>query len=517
MKNAFLAIAVVSTACLGYWLLSPLFAIITLSFVSLGCMGAIAYASSSASSSLQESEESIAESEFNKTANKMEKQSSRIAIGSASVSFFIDQLSIFFEEQVQSTKEIADRVERLEKSNVNITSLSDDVYRNISESEQHALNSMENLQSVINQQQALEQKIVSTDTLLHELKDNTGAISNIVDTINQLAEQTNMLALNAAIEAARAGEQGRGFAVVADEVRNLAKRTTQATQSIEVVLHDITQKSQESLSAIGQVSESGHKMSEIVDHTSTQLNESMQSVKVAQSTMQTLNSNIEEAGHDNAGISKIASNLFHSIESHTSKLTEVSDKALEVSHDAETIFRVLAKYETRSKHQITMQVAVDAASQIAQLLEQAIDDNKLTQQQVFDTQYKQIDNTNPVKYSTDYDSFSDSNFPDIQEPILVENDFMVYAGAVDVNGYFPTHNLCFSKPLTGNHEQDLATSRTKRIFNDPTGIRCGTNTETFLLQTYKRDTGEIMHDLSAPIIVKGKHWGGFRIGYTASS
>jgi methyl-accepting chemotaxis protein len=91
----------------------------------------------------------------------------------------------------------------------------------------------------------------------------------------------------------------------------------------------------------------------------------------------------------------------------------------------------------------------------------------------------------------------------------------VFAGAVDINGYFPTHNKKFSQPLTGNHEKDLASNRTKRVFSDRTGSRCGKNTEIFLLQTYKRDTGEIMHDLSSPIYVNGKHWGGFRIGYLA--
>ena len=92
---------------------------------------------------------------------------------------------------------------------------------------------------------------------------------------------------------------------------------------------------------------------------------------------------------------------------------------------------------------------------------------------------------------------------------------MIYAGAVDVNGYFPTHNQIYCQQLTGNVEHDMVHSRTKRIFDDPTGRRCGLHTEKFLLQTYKRDTGEVMHDVSAPIFVHGKHWGGFRIGFKA--
>ena len=89
----------------------------------------------------------------------------------------------------------------------------------------------------------------------------------------------------------------------------------------------------------------------------------------------------------------------------------------------------------------------------------------------------------------------------------------MYAIATTAKGYVPTHNNQFSQPLTGNYERDLVGNRTKRLFNDKTGSRCGAHTEKVLVQTYKRDTGEVMHDLSVPIIVKGKHWGGVRIGY----
>ena len=60
---------------------------------------------------------------------------------------------------------------------------------------------------------------------------------------------------------------------------------------------------------------------------------------------------------------------------------------------------------------------------------------------------------------------------------------------------------------------DLVKSRSKRIFNDKTGQRGGQHQEKLLLQTYKRDTGEVLHDLSVPVFVNGRHWGGFRVGY----
>jgi HAMP domain-containing protein len=95
---------------------------------------------------------------------------------------------------------------------------------------------------------------------------------------------------------------------------------------------------------------------------------------------------------------------------------------------------------------------------------------------------------------------------------FLDNEEFVFAVGVDDNGYLPTHNTRFQQPLTGVPEKDLAGNRTKRVFNDPVGLAAAKNTEPGLLQVYRRDTGEVMWDVSSPVLVKGKHWGGFRVG-----
>jgi HAMP domain-containing protein len=154
--------------------------------------------------------------------------------------------------------------------------------------------------------------------------------------------------------------------------------------------------------------------------------------------------------------------------------------------------------------------SVIGAKMIGLIIEEAIDNGVFSIKDAFDTDYEVIGSFDPPKYHTKYDFYLDKAILGLQDEFLLDRS-IVFAIAVDRNGYLPTHNSRFQQPITGKPEKDKIGNRTKRVFNDPVGLKAARNKEKGLLQVYHRDTGEVMWDVSSPIFVKGKHWGGFRV------
>jgi methyl-accepting chemotaxis protein len=108
------------------------------------------------------------------------------------------------------------------------------------------------------------ERVQTSARTVEELGKQSDQIGSIINTIEDIADQTNLLALNAAIEAARAGEQGRGFAVVADEVRALAARTAKATKEIGMMIKAIQHETRSAVTAMDEgVSEVEQGMHEV--------------------------------------------------------------------------------------------------------------------------------------------------------------------------------------------------------------------------------------------------------------
>ncbi|RVT46191.1 methyl-accepting chemotaxis protein [Rheinheimera sediminis] len=145
---------------------------------------------------------------------------------------------------------------------------------------QESVSSAKVMDQTLHAMQQLQQNILYSTRAVQSLSAESEQISQVIEVIRGIADQTNLLALNAAIEAARAGEQGRGFAVVADEVRTLASRTQQSTQAIQQIIGTLLSGVDLSLQSMEKSTEEVQQVVELVNQSGSRLQQINQSAQL---------------------------------------------------------------------------------------------------------------------------------------------------------------------------------------------------------------------------------------------
>ena len=271
--------------------------------------------------------------DFGNTIAEVIEAVSATASASTQISSSTEEMAAGVQEQSSQTTEVAGAVEEMTKTIIETASNSTAAAETAKNSGKVAKDGGAVVLETVEGMNRIAEVVNSAAGTVKELGKSSDQIGEIVQVIDDIADQTNLLALNAAIEAARAGEQGRGFAVVADEVRKLAERTTKATKEIATMIKQIQKDTQGAVESIEAGTVEVEKGKELAGRAGSALNEIIEgSNKVVDMVNQ-----VAAAGEQQ---STTAEQISRNIESINSVAQETAAGVQQIARAAEDLNRL---------------------------------------------------------------------------------------------------------------------------------------------------------------------------------
>ncbi len=251
------------------------------------------------------------------------------------------------------------------------------------QSRQAALEGAKTVGETVRGMAEIKNKVSVSALRVEEMGKRSQQIGAIVETIEDIASQTNLLALNAAIEAARAGEHGKGFAVVADEVRKLAERSSQATKEIAALVKSIQQSVQEAVSAmndgaqevesgVGKAEQAGQSLSEILKTADSVREQAELTAKAAQQ-MDTATNELVNAMDAVSAVVEQNTAATEEMSASANEVTEAVENIASVSEEnSAAIEEVSASAEQMSAQAQEVMASAQTLAQMAQTLQSLV-------------------------------------------------------------------------------------------------------------------------------------------------
>ncbi len=355
----------------------------------------------------------------------------------------------------------------------------------------------------------LDPRTEALNTRLRGMMENTQAILSI-------AAQVNILAINAKIEAARAGQAGRGFSVVAEAINDLSRRTAAAAQNITASTEALSTEFGLLRREAGETARKSALVRDAVsanDRALTGLVSGLTGLGEQTDDIASHCHAVEAAGE---AFGPAFGAMEQSYKTVASNVRQARKRVEGLVDKSEELYRRNVFLGGSGADARFIDHVRRTAEEIGQAFENAVERGEISVEALFSRSYQPVSGSNPAQVIAPFTALTDRLLPPFQEAALSIDPRIVFCAAVDSNGYLPTHNRKFSHPQGRDPVWNAANSRNRRIFDDRVGLKAGRNTEAFLLQFYQRDMGgetQLITDVSAPIRVRGRHWGGLRLAY----
>jgi len=480
----------------------------------------------------------------------------------ATNSFLLDRIASGTADQSQSVESLATG---LEETALGARAVSDAAGRTRELTDQlrsRSATSFDAVQRALERLNDVERSAAENVAAMRAAAESSSVIVSLLEVIEDISRSTNMLAINAAIQAAHAGDAGRGFAVVADEIKRLAESTRGSVRSIGETLAGVRTALDAAQRAAQTNADHAAGAAHEADGVRAQLTEMVYAIDESSTQVGAIATTVEQQSQTLADVTVATRSVAESARVVAQNARDAADLRLDELNRA--MFDVMGNYELGTQIDVIRGLACEAAEEVERIIERALEQGRMTRADIFDTVYHEVtraesrrfahlfdvshlasEHFTPPKYATRWDRAIDEPLRELVDDARWRRPGVVYVAVVDINGYLTMHAARFRQPITGDPARDLAGNRVKRLFEDPVGLRCGrvglaggdrvelrASRERFrdagadlrrragrrptVLQSYARDTGEVLNDLSAAVYVLGEHWGGVRVAFEPS-
>jgi len=280
-------------------------------------------------------------------------ESTNLALGSiGEVTQAADDLAVGASKQAEASQQGVEKLNYLAAEIGNSVKSSNNVKAFVDESNKvskDALDSIQKLQEHFDDNHKITNEIAED---INTLASKSNNISEIINVIKSIADQTNLLALNAAIEAARAGEHGKGFAVVADEVRKLAEQTTNSASEVEIIINEIQGdingakvKMDKANVIVEESNESFEFIEKALNNTFVQIDNLIESINNIDKSKDAVVSTISETSFISEETAASTEEVSASLENQSSVIENILETASKLKDVAENLQNVINEYK----------------------------------------------------------------------------------------------------------------------------------------------------------------------------